>query len=91
MNRRIEFTLNLDDPQEQAILEALTGALRHRRAGELIRQALSAYLLEGGRPGRSTQAGRVSVSEVLQASEAEQTDSEAAAHILDQSASMFGF
>jgi hypothetical protein len=91
MNRRIEFTLNLDDPQERAIFEALTSALRHRRAGELIRQALNAYLMEGGRSCKPAQAQRFPVSEIPQSGDVEQTDSEATARILDQSASMFGF
>jgi hypothetical protein len=45
MNRRVEFTLKLDDPIQRAIYETLSAALRDRRAGELIRNALAAFLL----------------------------------------------
>lgn len=41
--KRIEFTLNLDDPQEAALYRCLKPALRHRRAGAVIRQALNQF------------------------------------------------
>lgn len=44
MIKRIEFTLNLDDPQEADIYRALKPSLRYRRAGAVIRQALHVYL-----------------------------------------------
>lgn len=43
MIKRIEFTLNLDDPQEAELFRALTPSLRYRRAGALIRHALQQY------------------------------------------------
>lgn len=43
--KRIEFTLNLDDPREAAIYRALQPALRYRRAGAIIRQALDTLLV----------------------------------------------
>lgn len=46
MIKRIEFTLNLDEPREAAIYQALKTALKHRRAGVLIRQALDSRLLQ---------------------------------------------
>lgn len=42
MIKRIEFTLNLDDPLDVALYEALTGLLKRRQAGALIRQAPAA-------------------------------------------------
>ena len=50
MNRRVEFSLNLDNPPEAALYGALTELLRHRRAGEVIRQALTAYLFAESHP-----------------------------------------
>ncbi|MBI1277844.1 MAG: hypothetical protein GC179_06925 [Anaerolineaceae bacterium] len=45
MIKRIEFHLNLDDPREAAIYQALIPSLRYRRAGEVIRQALDRLLI----------------------------------------------
>lgn len=45
MIKRIEFTLNLDDPQEADIYRALCPSLRYRRAGAVIRQALTRHLV----------------------------------------------
>lgn len=45
MLKRIEFTLNLDDPREAAIYHALKPSLRYRRAGAVIRQALDKLLI----------------------------------------------
>lgn len=44
MLKRIEFSLNLNDPQEATIYRALLPALRYRRGGAVIRQALGAFL-----------------------------------------------
>lgn len=46
MIKRIEFKLNLNDPQEAALYRALTPALSYRRAGAIIRQALTEYYAE---------------------------------------------
>jgi len=46
MIKRIEFTLNLDDPHEAAIYRALRPSLKYRRAGALIRAALDAHLVQ---------------------------------------------
>ncbi len=48
MIKRIEFHLNLDDPREAAIYQALKPSLRYRRAGEVIRQALDRLLIAKG-------------------------------------------
>ncbi len=45
MIKRIEFSLNLDDPREAAIYRALKPSLRYRRAGAVIRQALDSLLI----------------------------------------------
>lgn len=45
MIKRIEFSLNLEDPREAAIYHALKPALRYRRAGAVIRQALDNLLV----------------------------------------------
>ena len=50
MIKRIEFTLNLADPQEAAIYRALKPSLRYRRGGAVIRQALGAQLVSQPRP-----------------------------------------
>ena len=47
MIKRIEFSLNLEDPREAAIYRALKPALRYRRAGAVIRQALDSLLISG--------------------------------------------
>ncbi len=48
MIKRIEFHLNLDDPREAAIYQALKPSLRYRHAGEVIRQALDRLLISNG-------------------------------------------
>lgn len=45
MIKRIEFTLNLEDPREARIFHALKPSLRYRRGGAVIRQALGNYLI----------------------------------------------
>ncbi|MBA3871072.1 MAG: hypothetical protein H0X30_18165 [Anaerolineae bacterium] len=45
MIKRIEFHLNLDDPREAAIYQALKPSLQYRHAGEVIRQALDRLLI----------------------------------------------
>ena len=92
MNRRVEFALNLDDPTERAIYETLTAPLRHRRAGELIRNALVAFLLSDNRqsPLPSGIRGRHPITG-NQAVSVEPLDAAATAQIVDRSASMFGF
>jgi hypothetical protein len=45
MIKRIEFSLNLDDPREATLYHALKPALRYRRAGAVIRQALEHLLM----------------------------------------------
>ena len=45
MIKRIEFSLNLDDPREAAIYHALKPSIRYRRAGAVIRQALDSLLI----------------------------------------------
>lgn len=45
MIKRIEFTLNLDDPGDAEIYRALQPSLRYRRAGAVIRLALRRLLL----------------------------------------------
>ncbi len=46
MIKRIEFTLNLDDPHEAAIYRALRPSLKYRRAGAIIRAALNTHLVQ---------------------------------------------
>lgn len=43
MFKRIEFSLNLNDPHEARIYRALQPALRYRRGGVVIRQALGDF------------------------------------------------
>lgn len=50
MIKRIEFTLNLDDPDEAAIYQALKPSLRYRRAGAVIRHALNSLLVNQEKP-----------------------------------------
>ena len=90
MNRRVEFTLNLDDPVERAIYETLSAALRHRRAGELIRQALVAFVLSDRRPAPMTMMVN-QPSAMPNKSSTQHLDAAATAQIIDRSANMFGF
>lgn len=46
MFKRIEFTLNMEDPDEAALYHALRPSLRGRRAGAVIRQALTLLYAE---------------------------------------------
>lgn len=56
MIKRIEFTLNLNDPREAEIYHALRPSLRYRRAGAVIRQALGTFLVsEERRPAHEAQ------------------------------------
>lgn len=41
--KRIEFNLNLDDPEEAKIYELLRPSIQYRRAGAIIRHALAEY------------------------------------------------
>lgn len=50
MIKRIEFSLNLDDPQEAKIYRALRPSLHYRRGGAVIRQALRAFLTPHDQP-----------------------------------------
>lgn len=50
MFKRIEFSLNLADPQEAQLYRALLPALRYRRGGVVIRQALGMMFAEQDRP-----------------------------------------
>ncbi len=43
MIKRIEFSLNLEEPQEAHIYRALLPSLRYRRGGVVIRQALGVF------------------------------------------------
>lgn len=58
MLKRIEFSLNLNDPHEARIYRALLPALRYRRGGAVIRQALGAFFIveEPPRPESSVRA-----------------------------------
>jgi hypothetical protein len=88
MLKRIEFTLNLDDPTDAALYEALAGPLRHRRAGALIRQALAAFLFDERKPRRTAP---VQQPEGSLSDDGQQADETVAARILEQSAALFGF
>jgi hypothetical protein len=46
MFKRIEFTLNMKDPDEAALYHALRPSPRGRRAGAVIRQALKLHYAE---------------------------------------------
>ncbi len=58
MLKRIEFSLNLNDPHEARIYRALLPALRYRRGGAVIRQALGTFFetTEPPHPARTIQA-----------------------------------
>ncbi len=85
--KRIKFTLNLDDPTDAALYEALAGSLRHRRAGAVIRQALSAFLLDERRVSRRMSASPATTPP----NHGNKADAATAARILEQSADLFGF
>lgn len=88
MIKRIEFTLNLGEPTDAALYEALAGLLRHRRAGSLIRQALAAFLLDVPKPHRIEYSHE---PEIPQIERVNQADDVAATRMLEKSAVMFGF
>jgi len=92
MNRRVEFSLNMDNPSEAALYEALHDLLRHRRAGEVIRQALSAYLFNDpvGQPSRKL-VSKTLVQSTRTNHESVATDEQTTSRIISQSAEMFGF
>ncbi|MBZ0308721.1 MAG: hypothetical protein K8I82_21820 [Anaerolineae bacterium] len=81
MMKRIEFTLNLDDPQEAAIYRALQIPLQRRRAGAVIRQALEAHLLSTRPASRGVPPAGVTAA----------PDEGRTERIMEQSAAMFGF
>ena len=58
MIKRIEFSLNLEDPREAAIYRALKPSLRYRRAGSVIRQALDSLLITETVPPQSASIRR---------------------------------
>ncbi len=90
MIRRIEFTLNLDNPSEAALYEALTDLLRHRRAGEVIRQALTAHFFESA--GRAVQVHTFRPVQLRNHDSADiGDDSISAEQIVAQTSAMFGF
>lgn len=93
MNRRVEFSLNLDNPSEAALYEALSDLLRHRRAGEVIRHALTAYLFSSTDtvPQRMTGASRHARPLALAHEASIPTDEQTTKRIVAQSAEMFGF
>lgn len=86
MIKRIEFTLNLDDPQEAAMYRALSPALRYRRAGAVIRQALAAFLL-----GNERRSIEIRPPTITDASVVDRLDERQTERIVLQSANMFGF
>ena len=90
MNRRVEFSLNLDNPPEAALYEALTELLRHRRAGEVIRQALTAYLFAESHQQPERRPAR-SAMPVQQGASIGAVDEQVTDRIINQSAEMFGF
>jgi hypothetical protein len=86
MIRRIEFTLDMDDPLDAAIYKALSGDSKRRRAASTIRQALAAYLLGGSK------SSPVRPPLPVEAPQPETAISDdAAERLMDQTASMFGF
>ena len=62
MLKRIEFSLNLNDPHEARIYRALLPALRYRRGGAVIRQALGAFF-ESEEPSRPAPPVRLTEQE----------------------------
>jgi hypothetical protein len=50
MIKRIEFSLNLEEPQEAHIYRALLPSLRYRRGGAIIRQALGMFFADDEQP-----------------------------------------
>lgn len=57
MIKRIEFSLNLEEPQEAQLYHALLPSLRYRRGGAIIRQALGMFFnSEEAAPSSSTTA-----------------------------------
>jgi hypothetical protein len=89
MNRRVEFSLNLDNPPEAALYDMLTELLRHRRAGEVIRQALTAYLCNEPKAQPVQRSMRPAAA--VPSSEAGAMDEQTTGRIINQSAAMFGF
>jgi len=89
MNRRVEFSLNMDNPQEAALYDLLANLLRHRRAGEVIRQALTAYLFAEVR--QSTVNLLRHVEEHMPPTTVDAVDEQVTSRIVSQSAEMFGF
>jgi hypothetical protein len=57
MFKRIEFSLNLNDPQEARIYRALLPSLRYRRGGAVIRQALGDFFDEEETPPTAQAVG----------------------------------
>ena len=91
MNRRIEFSLNMENAQEAEIYRILSRATKHRRAGELIRQALVAYLFSD-RPGARQNASSLrKAAMTAQGLEGAALGEELTDSIVSQSAEMFGF
>jgi len=62
MFKRIEFSLNLNDPHEARIYRALLPSLRYRRGGVVIRQALGDFF-ETEEQSRPVTTSRSSVQE----------------------------
>jgi hypothetical protein len=94
MNQHMEFSLNMDNPQEAALYDALADPLRHRRAGEVIRQVMLTYLFEdiGHLPKRKiTSASSISGKGRDLKEERGSTDDTTTRRILKQSAAIFGF
>lgn len=93
MNRRVEFSLNMDNPSEAALYDALSDLLRHRRAGEVIRHALSAYLFGGTDliPQRLAKVARPAPPTSAPPANSVPTDEQNTRRIVSQSAEMFGF
>jgi len=89
MNRRVEFSLNMDNPQEAALYDLLANLLRHRRAGEVIRQALTAYLFAEVRPSVAHLPRRA--NESISSAAVDAVDEQVTSRIVSQSAEMFGF